>query len=472
VYLEDEKERAQTILSGVPISAENIRLTDQELGTQWHGTSWFFLMHAIAKTFTKVDKIPFSSILTIPQDYGIQNWIDSEYLRKQLKSLAEVFNKRGLGNVVCNKNGDLSIGGIITHKELNKFADLQYQYSMGQGLVRFSPYLSTWLPRRLSNYAERIWWHYTTAVYKSPKIYNSQDGENYLKALLTDFSERTKQRPSRIHDLEIWEPSHLEHSRPLLRGWERELISKEVLKTFDIGEITFITPRYFAEADLTINSIKEVESLNNLLTCLESFPAYPVSLGNEKAILLSQELERAGLVIKVTEPGKYSVPRYSYLVSPKVFHGMETKIKYSYSNGPAKEYGDVSITDRIFRTLGRARLYSEKLLPELKSSKRDYKQEIESIIQSLEQNGEAELSDLEGVFKPLTTLNILQINDRRGILNKDFGFVVKLLAESYYNLVNEPELVNLTYPTKKEAESSEFSQVKKQIELGIAKMFE
>lgn len=472
MYLEESRDRTQTILSGVPISAENIRLTDQELGKQWHGTSWFFLMHTIAKTFTKVRKIPFSSIAAIPQDYGIENWVNSDKLKAQLKSLSEVFNKRGLGNVTCNEKGDLSIGAIITHKDLDRFADLQYEYSMGEGLIRYSPYLTAWLPRKLADHAERIWWHYTTAIYQRPRVYSSPDGENYLKALLADFSERTRRSMARFHDLDAWEKSYFEHSDPLLRGWERELFSKEILKTFKIGEISFVTPRYFADANLQLKSIQEAQSMCTLLESLQKFPAYPISLANEKAILMSQELERAGLVVKVTEAGKYNVPPYAYLVSPQAFEELEKKISYSYSRVPMKEYGDISLTDCIFRTLGRARLYSEKMLPEIRTSNRDYRTDIEHIIDSLERNGEAELGDLKGLFNPLNTLSILNISEGKAQLNSDFDFVINLLAKFYYNLVNEPELVKLTYPSKKEIEASEKDQVMSQIQTSISKMFE
>ena len=134
MYLENANERMQTILSGIPISAENIRITDQQLGKQWQGTSWFFLMHVIAKTFTKVEKIPFASVAAIPQDYGIENWIDPDSLRKQLNTLSEVFAKRGLGNVNCNADGDLSIDGIISHKELNSSLTNNMIIAWAQGL--------------------------------------------------------------------------------------------------------------------------------------------------------------------------------------------------------------------------------------------------------------------------------------------------------------------------------------------------
>ena len=473
MYLDTQEDRRQTILSGVPISAENIRLSEQELGRHWHGTSWFFLMHIIAKTFTRVDKIPFSSVVNIPQDYGIENWVDQDKLKRQLKILTEVFNKRGLGNVRCDKEGNLYIDAVITHRDLNEFADSQYEYSMGEGLVRYSPHLYTWLTRKLSNYAERIWWHYTTSVYESPKIYDSPEGENYLNAILADLSERMNQRTLRFHDLEIWTDSQLEHSRPLLKGWERELISKEILKTFKIQDVSFITPRYFAESGLQLNSIQEVESMTNLLTCLRKFPAYPVYLGDEKRVKICQELERAGLVTKVTEPkAKYNVPRYAYLALPAIFQDLERKIDYSYSETPMKEYGDISLTDRIFRTLGRARLYAEKSLPEIRSSKRDYKSQIEGIINSLESKHEADLADLKGVFKPLTALNIIEITDDKAVLNGEFDFVIKLLAEFYYNLVNEPELVKLIYPTEKEVKASEKEQMRDQIKLALDRMWE
>ena len=205
MYLENANERMQTILSGIPISAENIRITDQQLGKQWQGTSWFFLMHVIAKTFTKVEKIPFASVAAIPQDYGIENWIDPDSLRKQLNTLSEVFAKRGLGNVNCNADGDLSIDGIISHKELNEFADQQYDYSMGAGLVRYSPHLTTGFTRSTANFAERIWWHYITALYQSPKIYDSSEGDNYLNGLTVDLKDRLSQKNLVLHSMTIWD---------------------------------------------------------------------------------------------------------------------------------------------------------------------------------------------------------------------------------------------------------------------------
>ena len=83
-------------------------------------------------------------------------------------------------------------------------------------------------------------------------------------------------------------------------------------------------------------------------------------------------------MIKVTETeAKLNSPKYAYLVPASVFQDIEKKIAYSYSPIPMKEFGDISLTDRIFKTLGRIRLYSEKILPEIRSSKKDYKTQIE-----------------------------------------------------------------------------------------------
>lgn len=294
-----------------------------------------------------------------------------------------------------------------------------------------------------------------------------------MDGLTADLKDRLIGKNTTFHGMNVWEDSRFENSRPLMRDWERDLIAKEVLKTFEIGEVSFITPRYFADSNPDLSLVKDdSKSLSKLLESIERLPAYPVFLGNENLIRISQELERAGLVIKVTESEKkYNVPKYAYLVSPNVFQDLEKKIAYSYSAVPVKEFGDISLTDRIFWTLGRARLYTEKLLPEIRSSKKDFKAQFEEIIDSLEKGQEATLGDLAGVFKPLTTLNILQISDGKAKIDNQFDFVVKLFAEFYYNLTKYPELTNLTYPSKKAVEESELSQVKNQIEVGLSKMF-
>ena len=53
MYLEKESDRVRTILSGAPLSAEKIRMQGSDLGAEWHGTSWFFLQHLVAKGFTR-----------------------------------------------------------------------------------------------------------------------------------------------------------------------------------------------------------------------------------------------------------------------------------------------------------------------------------------------------------------------------------------------------------------------------------
>ncbi len=159
------------------------------------------------------------------------------------------------------------------------------------------------------------------------------------------------------------------------------------------------------------------------------------------------------------------------MVPANVFHDIDRKIAYSYSSVPTKEFGDISLTDRIFKTLGRVRLYAEKILPEARLSKRDYKSQIEGIVDSFEKGTEADLSGVEGIFKPLTTLNIIQIKEGKAQINNHYDFVIRLLAEAYYNLVKYPELSELTYPSKKTVAQAELSQVESQIETGLSKMF-
>jgi len=243
-YLDREKDRVRTILGGTPLSAENIRLSEEALGTQWHGTSWYFLMHLIAKTFTREEEMSFSTIKTVIRDYGIKGWQNDDALKKQLDKFVEIFAKRDLGNIELKKDHSLKIGGLISPKELNGYADKQYEYAMGEGLVRYSRGFSEWVPRTMSNFAERIWWHYMITVFDAPKIYSNPSGESALKGLYVDMKEKMRYKNLQFHGIDLWKPSNLEHSFALLEGWERGLISRRILATFKFGDALFVAPRF------------------------------------------------------------------------------------------------------------------------------------------------------------------------------------------------------------------------------------
>lgn len=470
MYLDSEKDRIRTMLSGIPSSAEGIRLSEQKLGAHWHGTSWFFLMHIIAKAFTKLDEIPFSSLISIPQNYGIENWLSPSSLRNQIATLTKIFRRRGLESIECDENGNLTIGKPLSGRELREYADSQYEYAMSEGLVRYSPGYRCWVARSMPNFAERIWWHYTTAVFDSPKIYESPTGENTLRAMMYDIKEKMKQKSISYHDIEVWTDERTEHLYPLLRGWQRELIANNVLKPFKVGEVQFIAPRYFAEAYEKSLKVDEDETetfgrITDLMTKLRKFPAFPIPLGAIEQIEVAKGLQRAGIAILVWETAVgYNIPKYAYLVSREIFQQVEEKeIDYSYSSVPMNEFGDITLTEQIFRTLGRLRLFGQKILPEAKVTGKDYGKQVEHVLDSLETNGESEILDLAGCLEPLKSFNIVSLEENKAVVNSEMAFAIKYLSGFWYNLANDSSIGDIAFPTPSIVESVEGEQIKDQI---------
>lgn len=476
MYLASEKERTRTMLSGIPISAEGVRLSEQKLGAHWQGTSWFFLMHIIAKAFTKLDEIPFSSLASIPQSYGIENWLSSSSLRKQIDTLAGIFRRRGLESIETDKDGNLSIGGPLSSGEVKKFADSQYEYAMSKGLVRYSPGYKCWVTRSSKNFAERIWWHYMTAVFDSPRIYESPSGQNTLKATMYDITDRMKQKDLSFHGIQIWTDEQTK-LHPFLSTWQRELIANNILKPFKVGDVEFIAPRYFAETyekSLKANE-EETGAFNtiiDLMDKLNKFPAFPIPLGATEQIDIAKDLQRANIAILVTESDVgYNIPKYAYIVSRRVFKNVEKKIGYSYSSVPMNEFGDITLTEQIFKTLGRLRLFGQKVLPETKIIDKDFRKQVEQLLDSLETKGESETFDLTGCLKPLESFNVISLTENKAVVNPEMEFAIKYVGESWFNLINDPTIGEMELPAKSVVDSLEHNQIKDQIEEKLSNYF-
>jgi hypothetical protein len=478
-YFDKKIDRVRTILAGTPLSAESIRLSEQSLGSKWHGTSWFFLMHIIAKTFSRAELIPFNALHTTVRDYGISGWMAAPSLRSQLDKLIEIFNRRGLGNIHLEPNNDLKIDGTVSSQELRDYADLQYEYAMGEGLVRYSPGYHAWVERDMSNFAERIWWHYMTMVYDSPKIYSSPSGESALAALFEDMKEKMTSKELSFHNVKVWKESQLQHGIALLEGWERDLIERNILAPFEFGDIEFIAPRYFAEPDgrpLTSGGSfagENFELMINLIENLRRLPGYPVYKGNKSEYNIARRLERAGAVTIVQESEtSLNVPNFVYLVSRDVFENTEKRIKFSYSSLPMAEYGDISVTDQIFLTLGRGRAFAQKKIHEAQVSQVDYKTEIGKVFDHLETNGEATLENYTDIFSPLNgCLSIICIKDDKATVNPEFEFIMKLLCDFWNELINDPAVADIYYPAAETILRSEKGQVQSQIKKSLKTYF-
>jgi hypothetical protein len=472
VYLEKESDRARIMISGAPLSAEKIRMQGSNLGSEWMGTSWFFLQHLVAKEFTKTDNVSFDAARQTAVNYGMTGWCDDSRLEVVLGRLKTAFNKCGVGNVETRLDGGLQIGGLLSNSEFRMFAAGQYEYAMGKGLTKGNAYLG-WTRRSMSNIAERILWHYVMEVFDQPQVYNTPGGENHLNALYTHLTETMAKSGIAPRGIEVWKDIPA-HTLPLIAGWERGMIAKNVLKLYDFGGVTFVAPAFFADVDGRVIksagsfSAESHEMLLELIGRIRRLPAYPVMMGTPQ-YEMSQALMRAGALQMITEGSNLAGTHYAYLVSRDVFEEFDEKMKYQYSSHPYTEFGDVSITELFFKSLGRARLLGERILPAARAFEVDFKKKIDRFVNELEQHGSAKLPEglTPEIFQPLVSAGALAMNDGAAVVLGDYQPFVTAYSAYWHELINDPSVLQIKFPPdeviKRKEESQTANQIKRRL---------
>ena len=475
MYLDEEESRTRTILSGAPLTAQNIRMQGSNLGSEWLSTSWFFLEHLVAKAFTRSQTVSFDAVHQTALNYGIEEWSDEDRLRRTLRKMEVPFNKKGLGNVETLPDGSLKIGALVSSAEFRHFASTQYDYAMGEGLTH--KVYGNWERRNMSDLAERILWHYMMQVFDRPRVYDSTKNENHLTALYENMTESMSKKPIAPHGIEVWKDVP-PHTLALLAGWERGLLSKNVLKLSEFGGITFIAPAFYADVDRRVIasagafSAEGHEIMLNLVEKLRTLPSYPVMKGTPDH-RLAQSLARAGAVTIVEDSRNLNGTSYAYLVSRDVFEALDKQMGYRYSSQPFKDYGDSSITDLFFQALGRARLFGERILPEVRAFNLDYKEQISKFINALEQHGTALLPQELGanIFEPLVSVGAITIADGRTQVTGEFQHFITSFAEYWNQLVNDSSLLDIKFPPGESVTKKEESQTSNQIKKNLNSYF-
>ncbi|MGC1121637.1 MAG: hypothetical protein WBA22_11145 [Candidatus Methanofastidiosia archaeon] len=464
MYLKNEKDKVRAMLAGTPLSAEKIRMSGQDLGGNWYGTSWFFLMHIIAKALSRNDLITFEGLHTTVKDYGITKWEDRDTLEKRLNQITDIFRKRGLKNIYVDRNKNLRIDGPISKGELYEFTQSQYDYSMTDGLVQYDEIDEQFRPRGIFSYAERVFWHYITGVYDCPKLYESSQGD-FLTAVTNNVFDNMEDKYE-SQGVKLWEKHNLTHVRSYLKIWERSLVSKNILYPLEFGGNLFISPSFYSEIDFSVfKENEDKESILKLIYKLRKFPGCPIYKGNATEYDLAKRLQRAGAV-KIVEEEPSLSNHYVYLVSRDIFNELDKKIRFNYSENPLSEFGDSSLTQDIFVVLGRSRLLSEGKLPQIQFTNVDYQIEIERILGELENKSESSLGPLEGVglFDPFLPLNIVRIEGDNIHMESDFDWVIKEISDYYFSLVNDPDIARIDFPPRESIQKIEKEQTRRRIE--------
>lgn len=472
MYYEEKKDKYRTMLTGTPLSAEKIRLCQENLGDQWHGTSWYFLMHLIAKKFTKEKLISLNEIQNITEIYGISNWIKTTELMRILNAMKKVFKLNGLGNVHIDMNNNFIIDSPISKKEYFNLASKEYNYSLGSGLVRYYPSSRSWDSRPIPDFSERILWHYVTDIFDSPQIFSGPKNECKLDGLFIDIVERLKTSNPSYHSVKPWKDFQEKQGMEIVKNWERMFIEKKVLYPFKIEEYTYIAPCFYSKVDWNVISTSDFSEITCLLDKLRQAPAYPIAQWDEK-YELAKKMQNAGAIIIIPENPTPSTPNFAYLVPRDIFEMLETKVNYNFSKNPLTDFADTSLTEDIFKTLGRARTYGEKLLPQLHDIGTDYQSRLNLEISTMEDQGEIKIESLVNpkIYQPLKSLSIIEEKDKKLIINQDYTKIFEVFSDAWNNLMNDASLSEIQIPNEDEIQRGQEVQNKIQIKKSIKELY-
>ena len=173
------------------------------------------------------------------------------------------------------------------------------------------------------------------------------------------MTETMEKKKLKFHGISPWEDVS-PHTLSMIQGWERNLISKTVLKPFPIGDVFFIAPSFFSSIDWRKVfsggkfSAEKQELVVSMIEKLRKAPAYPISKSSVE-YELAKGLQRAGAVKIVEESKTSQITPYVYLVARDIFEDIDEQMKYQYSCKPIKDFGDSTLTELVFLSLGRAR---------------------------------------------------------------------------------------------------------------------
>lgn len=466
MYYTNIDECMKTMLTGTPLTAEKVLARDGKVGSDYGGTSWYFTMHLIAKSLTRKseEKIIFDSLHSTINNYGIHDWNVESNLRRIENKWITVYRKCGLENIHLDKDFNIIIDGNISKQEFKEFATKQYNFAMEKGLVKFNQE-DGWVSRPKSAFMERIFWHYITSIYASPKLYSSQDGECYLNGIFTDLTEIMEKEEITVEKVPIWTKENTLNGLDILKSWERSLIAKNILCPITLGEDTYIAPSFFSNTDLSIFKGTESSKIVDFIEQLKKISSYPISKSNTEHYDLAKRLQRAGLIKLIDDPYKTtkSTP-YAYAVPRDLFEYVEKDLAYSYSSNPLPEWGDSSITDQFFVAIGRVNIIGHSMSHESKIFPQNFKEKIDKIITDLEEKHLADISGIpEKMLDPLKTINVVKKEGNNLSVNPQNKKFIETFSDIWNNIYNDPEIRQIEFPAMETVKEKEVQQTEIQI---------
>ena len=438
-----DSEKQSIMTTGTGLFIEGIRERAEPAGKNVPLTCWFYSLQNSIKVALQTGQLVLDNINRLGSIYDINLYKLPSFRRYFGMRLMKVANARDLDFELK----DDRILSKVSHKDVRgifqDFLTREYDYAVSKNLEK----------KTFDAHSEVILWHLLNDIYDFPRPIGYERKLAY--DIINGFSRNRELR-------KIWKLEQLSNAPILIDGWMRALVET---KKFDVVTVDEIGPMYspprFSDIDTRVLfSGPHAEVCKSILTKATKAPAWPIeaTTSNNSACY---HLTSAGLIEYISEKAK-ELRNFGYVVSRDLFIEVDTKLRYLYQDNGYEDNSDTTLTEQVFRTVGRARLAAQVF------DKISYAM-IDKQLKKLE-NGEVTHNKmLETVLEPLLLKGCIEIDKPNG------KFVVVPGMENDISIMldiwSRMEMVELTIPEEEYARQKRIAQTRVQARKKAFKLF-
>jgi len=440
--LEDAEKRS-VISTGTSLFMEGVRESTRPAGKNVPLTCWFYALQTSVKVALQTGQLVLNNINRLGSIYDINLY--------KLPTFTQSFGKR-LMNVAQQTDLDFELKGDKIVSKISRrdarsvfegFLKAEYEYAVSSNLA----------DKSFDAHTEVIVWHLLNDIYEYPRPVGYERKLAY--DIINDFSVDSELR-------KIWNPEKLDTVPILLDGWVRALVETKKFDVIQMDEIgAMYSPPRFSEVDTRVlYSGPHPEICRSVFEKAMRAPAWPIE-ANASNNNACYHLTSAGLIEYVSEKTK-EIRNFGYVVPRDLFVEVDAKLGYLYQDKGYEKDSDITLTEQIFRTIGRARLASQVL------DTVDYKS-LDTKLKKLESGEVAHERILETVLEPLLLKGCIELDK----VNKKFRVVPGM--EKDINIMldiwSRTEMLELNIPEEEFAFLKRAAQTRIQTKKNALKLF-
>lgn len=389
-YLSKEEKRA-TILAGTNLFIEGIRERAEPAGKSIPLTSSFFAVQTAIRVAFQSGLFNLSNINVLGRIYGINLYAQPSYRPYFAKKIMNIARAREIDFDLKEERIVSKVSRADARTLFLKFLDEEYEYSISESLKG----------KGFDANAEVLVWHLLDDIHNFPRPVGYEN--KLIYDVVSSYSKL------KVDGEKVWDPDKLQNVPLMVDAWMKRLVETQKFAVLPVEEVgPMYSPPRFSEIDgKVLFSGPGSEICKEVIQKASRSPAWPIRTTKEYNFAL-KHLTSAGLIEFVGEV-QPEVRDFVYVVPRDKFIEVEAKLGILNSELGYKKTGETSLTEQIFRTVGRARLATHILksvdfqtidmrLKQLESGHTRSDKAMSFILEPLELKGSIEKDETEGRF--------------------------------------------------------------------------